>query len=660
MLTGKVEEICPGVYEYALSTHNMQRIVRAFSGPKKPVVVSGHQFLDGIKAKLEKYKQYRSGVQEVLSKERYPVPPNGKFVPYAHQTKVIGIISKTKNAAVCLDCGLGKTGSLGRSFELCIESGEISRGKILVSAPLSILHTSWSDDLAKFTNLRSTILWCPEPNKKQKGEEKITLGNYSEKPNGSLKSKQKIGVLYRNNTTGETREVITSLDSPHLWTKYEAKWKEAVMLDGSKIPYGPIIGQTVETLNTREQYIKNQLARTDIDVFLINHDGVRIYEDILKDYDFEWVVVDESTKIKSPKSDVFKAHVNISWKSKRRNIMSGTPNPNGFTDLWSQYYFLDRGMTLEPTLKDFLFEYFRSEIVGYVMTPKGKKAAVKHILRNTQARDALINRVRSVGIFLEQRDCLDLPPRTDMRRVVFMTPEQESAYDRMAIELVTELKNNETGIGVKVDATNVLAKIMKLRQITSGFLIGKDGSVVHMSKNPKLEDLDDFVEELGERKVVLAAQFREEVLGLAERYSGRGARAIFGDVPVEERASIIRDFQSNERAQVIVLQPAAAAHGITLTAASQLVFISLDYNFEYYYQTAKRIERLGQKNPIFITHMLAQYRDGSPTIDEDLMDILANKNLDRNALFDTSSEEEVAQQLSARLIRQVERRHGQI
>ena len=106
------------------------------------------------------------------------------------------------------------------------------------------------------------------------------------------------------------------------------------------------------------------------------------------------------------------------------------------------------------------------------------------------------------------------------------------------------------------------------------------------------------------------------------------------------------------------LQPQAAAHGITLTAASHLLFTSLDYNFEYYYQTAKRIERLGQKHPIFILHSLARYRDGSPTIDEDLLDILAGKQHDRSALFSEQNLDEVASELTNTLIKQVQARHG--
>ena len=251
-----------------------------------------------------------------------------------------------------------------------------------------------------------------------------------------------------------------------------------------------------------------------------------------------------------------------------------------------------------------------------------------------------------------------MPARTDMRRAIYMTPEQEASYDRMAIDLVAELKNEHSGKTVKADAVNVLAKIMKLRQITSGFLSGRDGETVHLQNNPKLEDLDELIDELGTKKLVIACQFRSEIEQLVNRYRRLNAKAIYGNVPVEERARIIRDFQETENTRCVILQPQAAAHGITLTAASHLVFTSLDYNFEYYYQTAKRIERLGQKQPIFIIHSLARYRDGSSTIDEDLLEILITKKHDRDALFSPADIGEVAQQLTQNLIRKVEDRHG--
>lgn len=652
-ITGKVEEISPGYYEMTLSTHNLKRIGDRYQGVNRPKVIKGQHFIEELKAKLVTYKRSKDKVRDVCVLDRWPVEPNGKFRPYGHQTKIIGVADANPLSPIFSDCGTGKTGAEARFFELALTQGLITRGKILVTAPLSILHTSWEDDIKQFTDLRSAILWTPMSNRVKLGEEKADLGSFDPKPPGTVTTKAKTGVRYRSKVTGEVKDDITVLDGDPLnWTKYQTKWKHAVLIDGTEVPFGPIIGRTSITEDTRANFIKDQLARTDVDLFLINHDGVRIYEDILKEHNFEWVVVDESTKIKSATSQVFRSHVSISWNAKRRNILTGTPNPNGFEDLWSQFYFLDRGMTLEPSKRDYLFEYFRAEIIGRRNTPGGFQNIVRYVLKDEATRDRLIERVRSVGICLEQRDCIDLPPRTDLRRIVYMTAEQEAAYDSMATELVATLRCSMKEKSVRADAVNTLAQIMKLRQITGGFLANREGELVHLSANPKFSDLDDFLEELGGKKVVVVCQFKEEIKQTILRYKALGARAIYGDIPMEERTQTIRDFQNGNDCNLIVLQPQAAGHGITLTAAAHLVFLSLDYNFEYYYQVAKRIERLGQKQAMFVIHTLARYADGTPTIDEDLLSVLGFKSNDRSALFGggTQSVEDIAEVLTQNLI----------
>jgi SNF2 family DNA or RNA helicase len=655
-LTGKIEERAPGQFEMALSTHNLSRIANFFTGDRKPVVISGRDHLNNLVNKLREYKHRRENLKLILDKEMYPVEPNGKFIPYKHQTKIIGAVLHNPYTMVGSACGTGKTGSLARAIELELNAGNIKRGGVLVTAPLSILHTSWHDDITKFTDLRCCVLWAPLTNKTILSGEKIVLTNLGERPASAVAVKTKTGNWFKNDLTGKVKQTISALDGTH-WTKYKASCKCATDLDGTETLFGDVVGKVATKELTRENFVKEQLNRDDVDVYLINHDGVRIYEDILKEKEFDWIVIDESTKIKNPSSSVSRAHVSISWKAKRRNTLSGTPNPNGFIDLWQQYYFLDRGLTFEPCLKDFLKEYFTPEIVGYTKTPGGKKAAIKYRIKDEGSKNRLIERARSVGIFLEQRDCIDLPERVNMNRAVFMTPAQESAYIHMTKDLVAELRCVDTNSMVEAEALNVLSKIMKLRQITGGFLMNSSGEVLCLENNPKWNDLDDFIEELGEQKLVIVCQFKEEIIRLLERYKHLGAKAIYGDIPVLDRASTVRSFQTDPNERVIILQPQAAGHGITLTAAHHMFFTSLDYNFEYYFQVAKRIERLGQKNSMCVVHSVARFADGESTIDEDLLEILQRKERDRDALFQPgiASLADITRQLASNIISRAER-----
>ena len=142
-----------------------------------------------------------------------------------------------------------------------------------------------------------------------------------------------------------------------------------------------------------------------------------------------------------------------------------------------------------------------------------------------------------------------------------MTAEQERAYLEMEDQLITEFTDPDTRLNIKAEAVNVLSKMMKL-QITSGFVVGADGSKGSFNVNPKLEDLDAFIDELGDEKLVVACQFKEEIYTLLERYKDLGCAAIFGDEPVHKRTESIRDFQTTDKIKLMILQPQAAAHGI--------------------------------------------------------------------------------------------------
>lgn len=649
-LAGSVKCAGMGVFEYKTGALNLQKIFATFTGDKKPQVVGPTWVIDREREALIKYNRYCSETEQICAMERVPVEPNGLFVPFSHQTLIIGVIDRNPYVGVMADCGTGKTGSEARAVEIHLERGDVKRGKVLISAPLSILETSWLDDIKKFTHLKPGLLWLDLANKDILGElEKVF--EYGPKPLDAVAVKTKSKTMHRNDLTGQVVAKVTTLEkaSPGKWIRFKTKVKVAVNSIGEETPFGPVFGNTAVKEETKRNELRAKLADPQYDLYLINHDGVKIYEEELEAHGFEWVIVDESTKIKNHLSQTYKSHVAISWKSKRRNCLSGTPNPNGFLDLWAQYFFLDRGLTLGASMKDYQAEYFRPIHVG--------AAGTKWFIQSNEAKERIIRRVRRASIFLKQRDCLDLPPRQDMIRVVRMTGEQERAYLEMEEELITEFEDMRSKGIVRVEAVNTLVKLMKLRQITSGFVVGENATKAEFKDNPKMADLDDFVDSLGDQKLVIACQFKQEIDAVLNRYVDRGIASIEGSVLVRKRNESIRSFQTSDELQMMVLQPQAAAHGITLTEASNLLFYSLDFNFEYYYQTAKRVERISQRNNIFVIHLLATLSDGSPTIDHDLLDVLKGKENDRNALFDHQVDQAaVASELVDRLVKRRETR----
>lgn len=643
-LTGSIKELGEGRgrFEMALSAQNLNRIHRFFEeqGDSQPIIVSGKNFVDDLKEKLRAYKKYREEVSKINLSQKYPVPPNGKFYPYAHQTQIAGVMTVNPFAAIIADCGLGKTGASGRAIEMVLEKGEVMSGKILITAPLSILNASWAADLKKFTGLRSCVLWTGEQNKETFLSDPQVIHDFGEAPVNTISKKSKEGVWFKNIYSNEVKRKVDALDTKKDWERFLCSWKVAYTLDGLIVPFGTLVGRRAEKEATRELFLRRKLFDEfgEHDVYLTNHDSVRIYEDILKEAEFEWVLVDESSKIKSPESQVGQAHVDISWKAKRRNILTGTPNPNGFQDLWKQYYFLDRGLTLEPSYKDYLYAHFIGETIGRrVVAHTGKEQnIVRYRIRSDSERSSIVNRIRSVGVFLRQRDCIDLPERTDLNRITYMSDEQEQAYKSMQKDLVAQFQD-VSGKVVEAEAVNALSKIMKLRQITSGFLIGKGDEKVRASNNPKLEDLDGLIDEIGDNKIVIVSQFREDINTVLDRYKDFEPLCIRGgEGSPEEKEAIQRLFQEDPKRRLLVVQPKAGGHGLTFTEANYLIYLSLDYDFDAYYQVAKRIERIGQKRPMTVFHSIAQFQNGDSTIDEDLLEVLHYKSRDRDAIFANS------------------------
>lgn len=631
----KEDKEAMGVFYMKTDHHNMQRLHQVFQGAHKPIVTIGGSVLENLRNRVRWYMDKIKVIRFIKNSDIWPVEPNGKFIPYKHQTRIIGLLTEYPFVFVGADCGTGKTGSTLRAIEIMIQRGEVSKGKVLVTAPLSILETSWVEDAKKFTWLNPCVLWTSAANERIYGEE-VFLADLGPKPDDAISVKKRTKTFFKQKTTGSVRESITVLDeATGPWEKYECKVSCAYFMDKEPVVFGEVRGRTFEMDNTKEKMLLEKLEDPQYDVYFMNHDGVRIYEKLLKDR-FEWVVIDESTKIKTYDSGVTESHVAISWNCKRRTALSGTPNPNGFQDLWSQYNFLDRGLTFSRSIKDFLVDYFRPVKIGnFKIKGRGgeSKGAAKWVIRSVADANRLIERAHNVGIFIKQRDCVDLPSRTDLKREVILDKKTSDMYRKMEEEFLLEVQSAEGG-DVVVEAKNILAKTMKLRQLLQGFIVDNEGNTHKLPSTPKLDDLDALLEEMGDSKVVMACQFTNEIDELLKRYAEKGIIAIRGGMKKGEAATYVRQFQTEEKPQYAALQPKSAAHGITLTEAPYFVHLSLDYNFEFYYQICKRIERIGQKNKMFMYHMLARLDDGSETIDHDLFEIVTRiKTGAREMLF---------------------------
>lgn len=329
--------------------------------------------------------------------------------------------------------------------------------------------------------------------------------------------------------------------------------------------------------------------------------------DALLEWDADMIICDESQRIKTHDAEQSKAMHKLGDQARYKLILSGTPVQNNAIDLYSQYRFLD------PTIFGTNFYQFRNRyaIMG---------GFNRHQIVGYRDLDELIQKEHSIAYRVTKEEALDLPEQTFLQRYITMSVKEKSLYDRLKRDSFAELEN-----GGQITATTVLTKLLRLQQFTGGFLVA-DGSekpeLVSKGKLNALEDIiDDYVIDAG-KKLVVFARFRPEIDLVGKLLDKKKIRygAIYGDIKLEDRGDIVKDFQTNPATKVFLAQIDTAGLGITLTAADTCVYYSVNFNYAAYSQSLARIHRIGQKNVCTYIHLITE-----GTVDETILRALAKK-----------------------------------
>ena len=197
-----------------------------------------------------------------------------------------------------------------------------------------------------------------------------------------------------------------------------------------------------------------------------------------------------------------------------------------------------------------------------------------------------------------------------------LEPIGRSIYDQVEKESYAELEHGE------IVTTNVLTKLLRLSQITGGFIKDEFNELVEQVSSAKLEALEEIVEECLDagKKLVVFARFIPEIDAIAKTLKRYGVKYAMIRGDVKDRAGEVDKFQNDPETKVFIGQLQTTGMGLTLTAADTAVFYSLSYNYADYEQAKARIHRIGQKNNCTYIHLLAK-----KTIDEKVMDALSKK-----------------------------------
>ena len=224
----------------------------------------------------------------------------------------------------------------------------------------------------------------------------------------------------------------------------------------------------------------------------------------------------------------------------------------------------------------------------------------------------LMERMHRIAFRATKEECLDLPETMDIYRQVELEPAAMRIYRGLVKESYAELAGGE------VTVTNILTRLLRLSQLTGGFLGSDEASAMEQVSAVKLSALEDILDgAVAEgKKLVVIARFLPEIKAICRLLEKRGMKYSCITGEVKDRVAQVDDFQNNPAVMVFVGQIATAGLGITLTAASTMVFYSLDYSMSNFEQAKARIHRVGQKMPCTYFYLVAQKTVGEKLVDD--------------------------------------------
>lgn len=358
----------------------------------------------------------------------------------------------------------------------------------------------------------------------------------------------------------------------------------------------PIIG----TKTQREKIYQHLLSDNSWTVAVISYETYKADLEILKwvarKKSFDFCVLDEAHKTKNPHSQIGMAIHEIPFKYKY--ALTATPMPNNLLEIYNyakwfgynvgNYYQFRNGFAL-------MGGYNNKEIIGY------------------QNVDRLINLLKMIMLRRLKKDKLKELPDISFKVIkVEMGREQQKYYDAVKNELIDVLKDT------KVTVANALAKLTRLQQVTDyPPLIGAD------APSAKLEALDELVETMIEskEKVIIFSKFRSIVEMLEQRYEKYNPAVIHGEIDAKERQNQVKKFQNDKSCWVFIGSSPACREGITLTAATNVIFYDLEWTPADVEQAYSRAYRIGQKNAVNVYFLITKN-----SIDEHVLEVINIKN----------------------------------
>jgi SNF2 family DNA or RNA helicase len=329
------------------------------------------------------------------------------------------------------------------------------------------------------------------------------------------------------------------------------------------------------------------VVKSDIEFVICNFDGLEIIKDTVMESAFDLIVVDEANAYKTVSTRRWKVLNSLIRAKTWVWMLTGTPASQAPTDAFGLAKIInpDGVPRFFGSFKDMTMQ----KITEFKWVPRPRAENVVH-------------KALQPAIRFTKEECLDLPEMTYTTREVPLTPQQKKYYETIRKHMVV------TAAGEDITTVNAAANLNKLLQLSCGAVYSDSGEVITFDASNRLEALKEVIDEAS-HKVIVFVPYRHAIQIVFEELtkSGYTAEIISGAVTATKRTEIFNRFQTENNPRVLVIQPRAASHGVTLHAANVVVYWSPVMSVETYLQANARVHRAGQHNPCTVVHL-----QGSP------------------------------------------------
>ena len=351
--------------------------------------------------------------------------------------------------------------------------------------------------------------------------------------------------------------------------------------------------------------------RREADIYIINRENVQwLVEESGIPFDYDMVVVDELSSFKNQQSKRSRAMMKVRPKVSRIVGLTGTPSSNGLMDLWAEFRLLDMGQRLGRFIGQYRTRFF--------LPDKRNGQVVFSYKPLPGAEEQIYRLISDITISMKSADYLRMPRFVSSGYEVYLSGEEAQRYVSLKRDLLLQLPDGE------ITAANAASLSGKLSQMANGAVYTDAGETIAIHDR-KLDALEDIIESMGGKPLLVAYWFRHDLERISERL--HKLKIPFSRLDSPES---IRRWNAGEL-PVALIHPASAGHGLNLqSGGSTLCWFGLTWSLELYQQTNARLWRQGQQaDTVVVQHIITK-----GTIDERIMKALSEKDTTQAALIE--------------------------